>query len=453
MFSPTPPAGEMPLDRKAIFGWAMFDFANSSFTTVMVTAQFSIYFMNSIVPADPDSVSKLHPLGTHLRGADLWGQANAISQLLVILTAPLFGALADFSGAKKKFLFMTYFGCSILTMALGWIGPGQVLAAMILFMAANFFYSSGENFIGAFLPEIAPQRLMGLISGLAWGLGYVGGIGSLLVAAAITKYLGDEQGSPWIWIMIGIWFLIAGLPTFLWVKERHQHEKMPAGENIYTVGFYRLGKTLREARHFRQLFRFLFVFMIISVGLTAVVGYAGKIAVDTLHLNMGQLAIFLILPNVMGIVGAVGWGQLQDKIGSNLAIVLSLFTWLGALGLVFMIPPISDSATPPHSALVLFWSAGALVGIGMGATSSSCRALIGLFSPEEKSGEFFGLWGLFGKLGGLLGPLVFGKVTYLSGDIRVAELTIGVFFALGAVLMFWINEKEGREATHQQITK
>jgi len=427
-----------PLDKKAIFGWSMFDFANSSFTTVMVTAYFSIFFQQILVPADAD--------GSHHNGKFLWGLANSISQLLVIISAPLVGALADFTGAKKKFLFITYLGCSLLTMSLGWVGPGQVALAMGLFIIANVFFSSGENIVGAFLPEIAPPRLMGRISGIAWGVGYIGGIGALFCSLFILRSLGDTvEAYGWVWIMIGCWFLIAGIPTFLFIKEKHQHEKMPEGFTLWTVGFHRLAVTIREASRFRMLFRFLIIFMLISVGITAVISFASIIASETLGMDSTQLGYFLVVTNLVAVFGAWGWGMLQDRIGSVLSIRLSLVAWLIALILVIFIHPGKNGQVGSLGPW-LFWVAGCFVGIGMGATNSSCRALVGMFSPKNRSGEFFGLWGLALKLGSVVGPLLFGVVAKRFSDIRVAEAAIGIFFVIGFVTLHIIDEREGIEA-------
>lgn len=432
-----------PLDRKAIFGWAMFDFANSSFTTVMVTAYFSIFFQKVVVGPGPE--------GSLDRGSFFWGIAQGISQAVVILSAPLVGALADFTGAKKKFLMATYLGCSLLTLTLRWVGPGDIMLAMFLFVIANVCYSSGENIVGAFLPDVAPPNLMGFISGLAWGLGYIGGIGSLLLALVILNVLGEDRGYPWVWVMIGLWFLLAGLPTFIFVKERHKHEAMPAGQTLATVGFHRLAQTIGQAQRFRQLFRFLLVFTVISTGLTAVIAFASIIATETLHFDTQQLGIFLIWSNLVAVLGAWFWGWLQDKIGSRWAIQLSLVSWLVALVLVIFIKPVGNHETASGIAKLAFWTAGAFVGIGMGATSSSCRALVGIFSPQDRSGEFFGLWGLAGKLGSVVGPFAFGSVKFLSSDIRVAEGVMGGFFVLSFFLMWLIDEKEGRSAAQISV--
>jgi UMF1 family MFS transporter len=433
-----PDPNAVPVDRKAVFGWAMFDFANSSFTTVMVTAYFSLYFQKVLVPPAPD--------GSTSQGSYLWGLSQSISQLIVIVTAPIVGALADFSGAKKRFLFITYLGCSLLTCALNLAGPGHVALGMSLYIMANVFYSSGENIVGAFLPEIAPPNLMGWISGLAWGLGYIGGIGSLLLAWAILKALGTDAGYPWVWVMIGLWFLVAGAPTFLFVKETKKAELLPPGKSLATIGFFRLWQTFHQARRFRQLFRFLMIFVLISTGVTAVIAFASIIADQTLRFNETQLAMFLIWCNIVAVPGAWCWGWLQDQIGSRAAIRLSLLCWVIALALVVFIKPVPAGGEPSRIATVMFWVAASFVGVGMGATSSSCRAVVGLFSPVQRAGEFFGLWGLAAKLGSVIGPYLFGQLTVLARDIRVAEAVLGCTFVASFVLMSLVDEKEGRAA-------
>jgi UMF1 family MFS transporter len=429
---------EVKLDKKAVFGWAMFDFANSSFTTVMVTAFFSLYFMEQIVPASADGSD---------RGPALWGLAVAISQATVILTAPLLGALADFSGAKKKFLFFTYFGCAVLTLALGvFARPGAVVVSMVLFIGANICFSSGENLISAFLPEIAPTKLVGRISGLAWGLGYIGGIGALLLSVLILSDAGlGEGGYPWVWVMTGTWFLLAGLPTFLFVKERHQKETLPEGQTLWSVGFHRLGRTLREGTRFAQLFRFLLTYTIYVSGVTAVVNFASKIAAEALRFTTTELGVFLIVLNVTAVVGAVGGGWLQDRIGSRRTILLALCGWLAALVLAALVDTPGPGETAAQGTVTLFWVAGNLVGLSMGMTFASSRALVALFSPEDRAGEFFGLWGLFGKLGAIIGPFTFGILASLFG-LRIAVLSLGLFFLTGLILMRFVDEEEGRRA-------
>ncbi|MFG0252642.1 MAG: MFS transporter, partial [Phycisphaerales bacterium JB038] len=411
----TPPARR--LDRKEIFGWAMFDFANSSFTTVMITAYFGAFFKDQIV-------------GEAGNGSTLWGAAMSLSQLLVILTAPLLGALADFSGAKKKFLLVTYLGCSLGTMALGLAGPGDIALAMLLFIAANVFYSSGENFVSAFLPEIAPPEMMGRISSIAWGLGYFGGIGALLLSVFILSL--NDSAHRFVWLMVGAWFLLAGLPTFLFVRERRKHDPMPPGQTMATIGFHRLGRTLRQARRFRQLFRFLITYMIFGCGVFAVVAFAGIIGKDMLGFSDTTLGIFLIVTNVLAAAGALTGGVLQDKLGSRPAIISALIIWLVAVALILVIEATAEGESAGAAARTIIWVVGVLVGLAMGATFAASRAFVGLLSPADRSAEFYGLWGLFGKLGYMIGPFVFGAL-HDSVGARAAILVLGVFFILGIV--------------------
>jgi MFS transporter, UMF1 family len=422
----TPPARQ--LDRKEIFGWAMFDFANSSFTTVMITAYFGFYFKDQIV-------------GEAGNGSTLWGAAMSLSQLLVILTAPLLGALADFSGAKKKFLLVTYLGCSLGTMALGLAGPGDIALAMLLFIAANVCYSSGENFVSAFLPEIAPPEVMGRISALAWSLGYFGGIGALLLSVFILGL--NDSAHRFIWVMVGAWFLLAGLPTFLFVRERRKHDPMPPGQTIATIGFHRLGRTLRQVRHFRQLFRFLVTYMTYGCGVFAVVAFAGIIGKDMLQFSDTMLGVFLIVTNVLAAVGALAGGLVQDRLGTRTAIISALVVWLLALALILCIREPAAGEAPSESAKFIIWIVGVLVGLAMGATFATSRAFVGLLSPADRSAEFYGLWGLFGKLGYMIGPFAFGFMSDQFGS-RPAILMLAGFFLVGIAMMLTINEKEGR---------
>ncbi len=418
------------IHKKEVFGWSMFDFANSSFTTVIITAYFGAFFKDTIV-------------GEAGAGSTLWGLSLSLSQFVVIVSAPLLGALADFSGAKKKFLLATYLGCSLGTIALGLAGPGDVALAMLLFILANICYSSGENFVSAFLPEIAPPEKMGRVSSIAWGLGYFGGIGALLLAVGIFAL--NPEAHRWVWVMVGVWFLLAGLPTFVFVPERKRREAMPEGQTIATIGFHRLGQTLRQVKRFRQLFRFLFTYMVYGCGVFAVVAFAGIIGKDMLGFSDTTLGIFLIVTNVLAAAGALGGGWLQDKLGSRTAIVSALVVWIIATGLILFIRERADGEAASASARVIIWIVGVLVGLAMGATFATSRAFVGLLSPENKAAEFYGLWGLFGKLGAMVGPFAFGYMNDAFGS-RPAILALGGFFVLGIVGMTMIDEKEGRAA-------
>lgn len=426
---------------KEVFGWSMFDFANSAFTTVMVTAFFGLYFQSVIVGEAPGKSTK--------DGEFLWGISLSISQFIVILMAPTVGALADFSSCKKKFLMVTYLGCSLGTMALGWAGPGDILLAMALFIVANVCFSSGENLISAFLPEIAPTRLIGRISGFAWGLGYLGGVGALLGSVYILN--NNPDGYSIVWLFIGLWFLIGGAPTFIFLKETQRNQKLPEGQTLLTIGFHRLHQTYLAGEKFKQLFRFFWSTPFIFAGVAAVIGFSSRIARDTMYFDETRLGFFLIVISVSASLGAMGMGALQDRIGSLKAIQGSLVLWIAAIAAALITRKLAEGHGPdsiPGIATVIFWSTGNLVGFAMGGVFASSRALVGLFSPEAKAGEFYGLWGFFGKLGSMIGPFSYGWISSRFG-ITPAISLLGVFFVLGLILVSRINEAEGRRAAEE----
>ncbi|MCC6202411.1 MAG: MFS transporter, partial [Gammaproteobacteria bacterium] len=222
--------------NKEILGWAMFDFANQAFTLVILTTMFQVYFIEYIVPGDPS------------RGRQLWAMSGMITEVFVLVSAPLLGALGDFFGAKKRLLFWSYLGCVALTTTLGLVPPGAAAWGMVHFIAAYLFFAAGENFLASFLPELADHRDMGRVSAFGWTMGYVGGLLSLAGAVAITHFWAGATGYRLVAAWSGLFFLVAGLPTFLLLRERKQAETMPPGQNLWTIGFHRLGHTFRELR-------------------------------------------------------------------------------------------------------------------------------------------------------------------------------------------------------------
>jgi hypothetical protein len=263
----------------------MFDFANSSFTTIIITVVFSVYFVN-IIAAKSASANFL------------WSLANFVSQALVLLTAPVLGAIADFSGAKKKFLFASYAVCVVFTALLYLTGPGQVALALPLFIIANYAYSSGENLIASFLPEIARPQDMGKISGFGWALGFIGGVVSLLLCYSFIKggfTLANEHNVRMTCLVTAGFFLLAGIPTFFWVKERKQSEQLPPGSSHVGMGCRRIRDTFQHVRLFRELFKFLIIFCMYNCGVTTVVVFASIYAEQVIHLQPGELIIFFLI--------------------------------------------------------------------------------------------------------------------------------------------------------------
>jgi UMF1 family MFS transporter len=412
-------------NKREILSWCFFDFANSSFTTIIVTIVFSVYFVRIIAG------------GSH-KADFYWSLANFLSQALVLLSAPLVGAIADFSAFKKRFLFLTYVTCVLFTALLALIEPGQIFLAICIFAVANFAFSSGENLIASFLPEIVLPQDMGKISGLGWALGYVGGLLCLLLCFPLVAGgfgLDNLFNLRMTNLVVAGFFLIAGVPTFLWVRERKTAGTLPPGTSYLRTGFRRIGETFREVRRFRQLFRFLVVFGIYNCGVTTVVVFSSVYAYQTIHLSPTQLLWFFLITQVSASLGAFLFGLVQDRIGATHTIRITLALWLVVILGAFL-----------SSGRTTFYIVGNLAGIGIGSSQSAARAMVGLLTPPEKTAEFFGFWGTSWKLSTAVGPLAFGLLSMVTGSQRLALAATGSFFLVGLIGLSAVREKEGIEA-------
>jgi UMF1 family MFS transporter len=419
-------APDVPL-REA-WAWAMYDFANSGYTTIVITAIFNAYFVAVVAENAPWATLA-------------WTLSLALSYALIVLTAPLLGAYADAYAAKKRLLLFTTTGCVLFTAALALAGPGGLWIAIPLIVLSNFFFGSGENLIAAFLPELAREESIGSVSGWGWSLGYVGGLVSLGACLAYVSWAqarGDTAADfvPVTMLITAALFALASLPTFLILKERAQPQPHLAGKNMAQEAFARLAHTVRHAAHYRDLRRFLVCTLFYQAGIQAVITLAAIYAQQAMHFTTQQTLMLILVVNVTAAVGAFAFGHLQDRIGHIPAIALTLFGWIIMVLLAW-------AAEGPG----MFWAAANLAGLCMGASQSAGRALVGLFSPATRRAEFFGLWGLAVKLSGILGPVTYGMVSWLTqGDHRLAILITGSYFLIGLLILAGVDAKRGREA-------
>ena len=417
----------------------MYDFANSGYTTVVLTAIYSAYFVGVVA---------------HANGADsgtatlLWTLAMGVTNFLVLASAPVVGAIADHHAWKKRFLLVTTVGCVGFTAALGFAGPGDIGTAMVLVILASVMFASGENLIASFLPEIARQNDMGRISGYGWTLGYVGG---LLVLGLCLLYIAWAEGqglSAAQFVPVTLWitaaaFALAALPTFLWLRERAVPVPLSPGQSYLRAGFARVHHTFAEARRFQDLFRFLVTLAVYYCGIHTVIVLAAVYAQQVMGFSTQETIALILVVNITAAAGAFLFGQFQDRLGSVRTLALTLLVWIAALVLAY----VTESRAS-------FWVVANLVGFALGSSQSAGRALVGQFSPPERAAEFFGLWGLAGKLAAIVGPVTYGVITWVSrGDHRLALLSTGAFFVAGLALLLTVNESRGRAAAHTGVLK
>ena len=420
--------------RREVWAWAMYDFANSGYTTVVITAIFNAYFVSVIAGNAPWATF-------------VWTLSLAVSYALIMFIAPLIGAYADAYAAKKKLLAFTTAGCVIFTALLFFAGPGSLWLAIPLIIFSNFFYGSGENLNAAFLPELARGRALGRVSGWGWSLGYIGGLVSLGACLAyVTWAQGVGQHAtdfvPVTMLIVALLFALSSLPTFLFLKERAVPQPHLLGKNVVQESFARLMLTVRHARLFRDLRRFLICTVFFQAGIQAVITLAAIYAQQAMHFTMQQTIMLIFVVNITAAIGAFLFGHLQDRIGHIPTIAITLVGW------IIMVLLAWAAQGPP-----MFWLAATIAGICMGSSQSAGRALVGLLSPADRRAEFFGLWGMAVKLSSILGPVTYGLVTWISqGDHRLAILITGSYFVVGLLILFGINVKRGRRAALRQQT-
>jgi len=355
------------------------------------------------------------------------------------------GAIADHRGYKKRFLIVTTAGCVLFTASLGFVGAGDTFLGMVLVILASLMFATGEDLIAAFLPEIAGEGNIARISGYGWSLGYIGGLlvlGLCLVYIDAAQARGAEatQYVPvTMWITAAL-FALASLPTFAWLRERAPTQPLPPGETYFHLGFARVLHTFAHARHYRDLFRFLVTLAVYSCGINTVIVLAAIYAQEVMGFSMRDNIVLILVVNITAAVGAFSFGIIQDRLGSVRTLAITLGVWVAAMVMAYFIESRGG-----------FWIVANLVGVALGSSQSAGRALIGQFSPPTRSAEFFGLWGLAGKLAAVVGPLTYGLVTYAThGDHRLALLVTAAFFIVGLVLLVGVDERRGRTAARTQ---
>ena len=422
-----------PAGRGEQFAWCMYDFANSGYTTVVLTAVFNAYFVSVIASGANDQQDGSATL--------LWTIAMAIANGLVLICAPILGAIADFSAAKKRFLVISTIGCVLFTALLSMVGPGDIALAMVLVILATTMFAAGESFIAAFLPELVPPEQMGRLSGYGWTVGYLGGLltlGLCIVYIQWAQAQGQtaDQFVPMTNLIVAVIFALAALPTLIWLRERAVARETHGLRDYVSIGFYRLNHTLKHARQHQDLFRFLVTLCIYHAGIHTVIVLAAVYAQQVMNFDTTDTLKLIMVVNITAAMGAFIFGHLQDRIGSKRSLVITLIVWVFAIGIAYY-------AKEPN----IFWLAANLIGFALGASQSAGRALVGLFSPPQRSGEFFGLWGLAVRLAAIIGPLTYGATIYFAkGDHRLAILSTLMFFVAGLALLLTVNEARGREA-------
>jgi UMF1 family MFS transporter len=423
--------------KKTIFGWCMYDWANSAFATTILAAVLPIYFV-SIVPEGGVDISVLG-FSFHAFATPLWSFSIVIAMVIVALSASVLGAIADYSRAKLQFLiFYTYLG-AVFTALLVTVGYGDYMRALLFFIIAVIGFAGGNVFYNAFLPEIAPEGEREYVSGKGFAFGYLGGgILLLLNLAMIQKHgwfgIPDAAwGARLSFLTVGIWWGLFAIPTFLYVRDKK--DKVAAKVRYIRHGFKTLADTLRKMRRFKELVKFLISFLIYNDGVQTVIVMAAIFGSEELGFGTSTLIGCLLMVQIIGFPAALFMGRLAQRIGEKRTIYLCLIVYcVIVIYGYFMSKPWE------------FWVLGFLVGLVQGGSQAISRSLYSSLLPIGHSAEFFGFFAIANRFASILGPFIFGLVAVLTGSTRNAILSVILFFIVGFFILMTVNVEGGKKA-------
>ena len=396
----------------------MYDFANSAFYTTIMSAVFPVYFAEFVI-------------GDKLRGERLWGYTTSVAFLLVLLTAPILGAICDFAGRKKRLTALFWIlGCGA-TAALAIPGPGQGFLAAGLIIAAVFSWQTTVQLTNAYLPELATPTQTNRVSGFAWAVGYVGGgscLGLNLWMISRGEALGAQsEWTRYVFLSVAAWWFVFAFPFFLGVRDRAV-PKPPDGGYL-GAGIRQSIRTLRSIRANRELYKFLFAFMLINGGLVTVLTQAALFGRNNLDMTPKELVLVMLMVQIVAAPGALGYGVLADRIGTKRTLYSLLVLWVAMCVWAFFMQRKGE-----------YWGLAAIVALVMGGTQSVCRAAIAQMSPTEQTAEFYGFFSVAGRLSEVVGTFVYPTAILLLQTPRAGILSVAIFFVAGAVMLSRVRE-------------
>ena len=405
----------MVTQKSKVFSWLLFDFANTSFSVMMVTFVFPLYFKNVICNGEPS-------------GDAFWGFSVSLSMLLVALISPVLGAAADFSGKRKRFLFFFTIISIVATALLSFMGSGMAVAAVVLFIFANIGFEGGLVFYDSYLKEITSDKSVGRVSGYGFAMGYLGALAILLLVRPLLSkgiVLDNASNVQMSFLVAALFFALFSAPLFLVLRDKKKGESAAISYAAIRRSIMEVKFTVQHIMSYPDLARFLLAYFFYNDAILTVIAFSSIYAQNTLGFTTGELITFFMLVQTTAISGSVIFGFVTDKIGPKKTIVITLMIWFAVIFAAIF----ADSKE-------LFFYTGMLAGMSMGSSQAASRSMMTRLTPSEHVTEFFGFYdGTFGKASAVVGPLVFGLVSAQAGSQKVALASLLLFFTLGLLLM------------------
>ena len=430
----------MKNDKKTIFGWCMYDWANSAYITTAAVGLLPNYFAQAVV-----GEAGVNLLGMHISATALWGYMLGTAAFLVFLFAPVLGAIADFSSAKKKFLIgFAYMGSLFATM-LYFCKSGDVGVTIVLFIGTQVCFVGANVFYDAFLPQIASEDQMDSVSAKGYAFGYVGGslqFGMALGLVAMHETIGISitLAARIGMAMTGIWWAGWTLLTLKYLKEEkspyqlpEEYRNTPKPIAYLTLGIRRTLSTAKRVGRFKHLTLFLVAYMIYNDGIHTVTSMATIYGTEELGLSTTALMVTLLLVQVVAIGGALIFSRLASRIGAKRSVMFALVLWSGVVTYGYFI----------HTATE-FFVLGMVVGLVLGGTQALSRSFYGAMIPEQASAEFYGFYSVFSKFSSIWGPVTFGVIEQITGSARLAIISLMIFFITGLILLGFVDETKAK---------
>lgn len=427
-------------DRREQVGWYFYDWANSAFSTTVVSVFLGPY-LTSVAENAADARGLIYPLGIPVAAGSFFAYMISLSVFLQIFFLPILGAIADFSQAKKGMLaFFAYIG-AIATMGLYFVQGSNYLLGGLLFLIANLAFGASVVFYNAFLPEIASPQRRDAVSSQAWALGYLGG-GILLVANLVLFNSRESLGIPTdvavrvSLVSAGLWWAIFTVIPLLALKTRRPTRSLPTGASYITAGFRQLGHTIREMRRYPQTLLFLAAYLLYNDGIQAVISLSSQFGSEELGLDQSVLISAILLVQFVAFFGALGFGLLARRIGAKRAILLSLVIWTGAVIYSYFMP----AGVPAQ-----FFLLAGIIAVVLGGSQALSRSVFSLMIPKGQEAEYFSLYEVSERGTSWLAPLLFGLAYQNTGSYRIAIVSLMVFFIVGFAVLTIVNIRKAAE--------